>query len=691
MEIDIDMSQFHDIFFEEAIEGIEIMEKELLNLHPGETDSEIVNTIFRAAHSIKGSASTFGFEDIGKFTHSIETILDKLRNNELETTQELISTVLTAVDCLSNMLACEKAGETHDMPKIQSIAATLDAFSPQSKSHNASLATEKNTALDSSNSTQDTPAETPAAIPKKIWKISFFPDEKLFYTGNDPLRLIRELQTLGKLTIEIVTDKLPDFDNFDAHNCYLGWHIQLQGHVNQEQIEEVFAWVEGDCKLDIINQTEQRSTSDRRQIDRASGRRKTDKEQRSIRVSTDKVDELLNLVGELVITQSILSSVCTSHGSETSDRLHECLEQLERNTRDLQEQTMSIRMLPVDNAFQRIPRIVHDLSIAQGKDVELELSGKSTELDKTVLEKIGDPLVHLVRNAIDHGIESPEVRVSAGKPKQGVISIKATHEGGHIVLRISDDGKGIDPEKILASAINKKLVDKEDNLSDAQIINLIFQPGFSTAAVVSDISGRGVGMDVVKQNITDLGGSVEIWSKKGIGSTFTIKLPLTLAILDGQIVTVGDQTFIIPLHSISETLVFDEAQKNTVAEKSELYQYRDKYIPIIRLYELFNIEYKKDSDAELNEHEDSEIATTKNNRQSKLLVVFDDGEKLAGILVDDVIGQQQVVIKSLEKNYNNVPGITGATILGDGSVALILDLLNLSRQHNIPTASVSTA
>ncbi len=686
MEIDIDMSQFHDIFFEEAIEGIEIMEKELLNLHPGESDSEIVNTIFRAAHSIKGSASTFGFEDVGKFTHSIETMLDKLRNDELESTQELISAVLTAVDCLSNMLACEKAGETLDMPKIQSIAATLDAFSSNSTTHNASLEPKNNTPSDISDRTQDTSDDTP----EKTWKISFFPDEKLFYTGNDPLRLIRELQTLGKLSVELVTDKLPDFDNFDAHNCYLGWHIQLHGHVNQEQIEEVFAWVEGDCKLDIIDQTEQRTTPDRRHSDRATGRRKTDNEHRSIRVSTDKVDELLNLVGELVITQSILSSVCNSQGLETSERLHECLEQLERNTRDLQEQTMSIRMLPVDNAFQRIPRIVHDLSIAQGKDVILELSGKSTELDKTVLEKIGDPLVHLVRNAIDHGIESPEVRVSAGKPKQGVISIKAVHEGGHIVLRISDDGKGIDPEKILASAINKKLVDKEDNLSDAQIINLIFQPGFSTAAVVSDISGRGVGMDVVKQNITDLGGSVEIWSKKGIGSTFTIKLPLTLAILDGQIVTVGDQTYIIPLHSISETLVFDEAQKNTVAEKSELYQYRDKYIPIIRLYELFNIEYKSKSDTVKTEHDDTDIAITKDNRQSNLLVVFDAGDKLAGVLVDDVIGQQQVVIKSLEKNYNNVPGITGATILGDGSVALILDLLNLSKQYNKPTAALST-
>ncbi|GMR01594.1 MAG: chemotaxis protein CheA [Gammaproteobacteria bacterium] len=672
MEIDIDMSQFHDIFFEEAIEGIEIMEKELLNLHPGECDSDIINTIFRAAHSIKGSASTFGFEDIGRFTHSIETMLDKLRNDELNITQELTSALLAAVDCLNNMLASEKAGEAHDTSTIESIAAQLDGFTSQAATITTSADSSVDTQPESDNKKQE---ESDNIIIQK-WKISFFPDEKLFYTGNDPLRLIRELQTLGDLSVETVIDKLPDFDDFEIHNCYLGWHIKLQGNINREQIEEVFAWVEGDCKLDIKNKTEHRIIPDRRDSLSQTGRRKTDKEHRSIRVSTDKVDELLNLVGELVITQSILSSICHTQGLETSERLHECLDQLERNTRDLQEQTMSIRMLPVDNAFQRIPRIVHDLSIAQGKDVKLEISGEATELDKTVLEKIGDPLVHLVRNAIDHGIETPDARTSAGKPEQGVVNIKAEHEGGYIVLRISDDGKGIDSDKLLAKAIEKNIISESDDLTESQIMNLIFQPGFSTAAVISDVSGRGVGMDVVKQNITDLGGSVEIWSRKGVGSTFTIKLPLTLAILDGQIVKVGDQTFIIPLHSISETLIFDDEQTNVIAGKTELYRYRDKYIPVIRLHELFNL--KSEAEAEI----DTEI--TKDTRQTDLLVVFDTGEKHAGILVDDVIGQQQVVIKSLEKNYNNVPGVTGATILGDGSVALVLDVLTLSTQQHQP-------
>ena len=672
MEIDIDMSQFHDIFFEEAIEGIEVMEKELLNLQPDECDNDTINTIFRAAHSIKGSASTFGFEAIGKFTHSIETVLDKIRNDELKITQELTSALLSAVDCLNNMLANEKASEAHDNSKIKFLATQLDDFSLQATNNNAlpdaQCHIEENTDKEYSQKTE------------KMWKISFFPDKKLFYTGNDPLRLIRELQTLGSLSVETITDDLPDFDDFDVHDCYLGWLIQLQSNVNQEQIEEVFSWVVGDCVLKIENESE--ISIERRDTSIQTGRRKTDSEQRSIRVSTDKLDGLLNLVGELVITQSILNSICNEQKTEASEKLLQCLDQLERNTRDLQEQTMSIRMLPVDNAFQRIPRIVHDLSIALGKNVTLEFSGEATELDKTVLEKIGDPLIHLVRNAIDHGIESPEIRLAKGKPEQGVISIKAIHEGGYIVLQISDDGKGIDPEKVLDIAIDKKIINKDDELSDSQIMNLLFQPGFSTAKVISDISGRGVGMDVVKQNISDLGGSVDIWSEKDVGSTFTIKLPLTLAILDGQIVKVGNQTFIIPLHSISETLVFDDASTNTVAGKAELYQYRDEYIPIIRLYNLFNIKPNPISESGPN--------IEKVENKSNLLVVFDAGEKHAGILVDDVIGQQQVVIKSLEKNFNHVQGLTGATILGDGSVALILDMPTLSAQHNESSALSNT-
>ena len=664
MEMNINLSQFHDIFFEESFEGIASMESELLRLSPGAADKEIINTIFRAAHSIKGSASTFGFGGISEFTHKMETVLDKMRNDELEITQELISILLSAVDSLNNMLTSEKEDKPHDTTIVENVSGQLERIStPDSGQTPANKAATEQKNKDEVNHDES---------PEQRWRIGFYPDERLFYTGNDPLRLIRELKSMGEFAIKAEVDGVPDFDKLDVHNCHLGWRIQVQGDISQEQVEEVFAWVEGDCRLEIHHETERRKTTDRRQAAEQTGRRKTDTEHRSIRVSTDKIDNMLNLVGELVITQSILNRVCRDHGLDAYDKLQDCLEQLERNTRELQEQTMGIRMLPVDNAFQRIPRIVHDLSISQGKQVELEFSGETTELDKTVLEKIGDPLVHLVRNALDHGIESPEDRTSKGKPAQGTIRINASHEGGYVMLRISDDGRGIDPDRILAAAIDKELVADDEDLSDTQIHRLIFQPGFSTAAEVNDISGRGVGMDVVRKNISDLGGTVDIWSQKDVGSTFTIRLPLTLAILDGQIVRVGNQIFIIPLHSIKETVIFNKRDMNSVAGKAELYRYRDAYIPVTRLHDLFNI----DADTNLDHPE--------------LLVVFDIGEKHVGILVDDVIGQQQVVIKSLENNYKSVPGLAGATVLGDGSVALILDILGLSQRHSTSTGLANT-
>jgi two-component system, chemotaxis family, sensor kinase CheA len=660
MDINIDMSQFHDSFFEEAADAIKIMEQELLQLSPESVDNETINTIFRAAHSIKGSSSTFGFSEIGQFTHSIETVLDRIRNNELEISEAIINLLLASVDCLRNMLSTEKSGDRQDTDTISALSKQLDEISSGQEGNQTTTNT-SSPALEE---------EKTQSQPLQKWKITFLPDAKIFHSGNDPLRLIRELETLGTISVEAVTDKVPDPDQIDVHDCYLGWYITLECRAGKDEIEDVFAWVIDDCKLRIENQSEKRIISDRRNPRTPSGRRKSDYEKRSIRVNTDKVDKLLNLVGELVITQSILNSICRKGGGEISQELQQSLEQLERNTRDLQEQTMNIRMLPVDNAFQRLPRIVHDLSITQGKKVTLEFSGETTELDKTILENIGDPLVHLVRNAIDHGIESPETRIQCGKPENGLVRIMAIHKEGHVVIQVTDDGKGMDPEKILDTAVEKGIVSKSDNLSDHDIINLIFQPGFSTAEQISEVSGRGVGMDVVKQNIIDLGGKVDIESVKGEGSTFTINLPLTLAILDGQIIRVSDQTFIIPLHSIVETLVFDRDNLTTVSEKASMYHYRDSYITIIRLAELFNI----DSNVDSNEQD-------KSTEKNELLVVFDNGDRYTGLLVDDVVGQQQVVIKSLKNNYNHVPGLTGATILGDGSVALILDVLSLGQSR----------
>lgn len=658
-EINIDLSQFHDVFFEECSEGMEIMESGLLNL-TSDSDPEVINTIFRAAHSIKGGGGTFGFSEISDFTHGMETMLDDMRNGKLAVMPEAVELLLAALDCLRHMVQCSKDKKTIDQVLVSELHERLESFTGDAVAPVSEPATES--ALLSDSDEQEAVS---------VWNIAFYPHENMFYTGNDPFRLIRELQCLGDLKITVNHDNLPEFSKMDAQNCYLGWDMVLKGNVSLKQITEIFEWVEDDCVLEVRQQNEviekqDETTKVRAMDEEQTGRRRVEKpgfsnqESTSIRVGINKVDGLVNLVGELVITQSILSRVCNDLAMEKNEKLSEYLDQLERNTRDLQEQTMGIRMLPIDFAFQRLPRIVYDLSRSLGKKVELKFSGETTELDKTVLEKIGDPLMHLVRNALDHGIEIPDVRIAAGKLEKGLISINAYHQGGNIIIEISDDGAGLNLEKILNKAREKGLVEKNEELTEMQIQNLIFSPGFSTAAEISDVSGRGVGMDVVRRNMTDLGGIVEVASVVGKGSTFTIRLPLTVAILEGQMISVGDQVFIVPMLSIIESLQVNEKEINAVANESELYHYRDEYISIIRLREVFNI------------HSDDE-----NEERIGLLVVIDIGGRRIGLYVDDVVGQQQVVIKSLDQNYQHVPGIAGATVLGDGAVALIIDVLGL--------------
>ena len=390
-------------------------------------------------------------------------------------------------------------------------------------------------------------------------------------------------------------------------------------------------------------------------------------ETNSIRVSIDKIDALINTVGELVITQAMLGQWRDGFDQRDLDKLRDGLDQLERNTRELQESVMRIRMLPISFVFNRFPRLVHDLSQQLGKKAQLTLSGEQTELDKTVMENIGDPLIHLVRNALDHGIEPPDVRIDAGKPEAGQLHLHAYHRGGAIVIEVSEDGAGLNREKIRQKAIERGLLTTETELSEAEVADLIFQAGFSTAETVSEVSGRGVGMDVVRRNIKNLGGTIEVLSEAGHGTTFTIRLPLTLAILEGQLVRVGQETYIVPLVSISESLQIDPAMVNTIAGQTTLYKRPDGYIPIVRLCDLFNRRQESTTDT-----------------HSLLVVVEGEGKKL-GVVVDELLGQQQVVIKSLETNFKRIEGVSGATILGDGTVALILDisgLLRLSQQSS---------
>lgn len=673
----IDMEQFKVTFLEESLEGLEIMESVLLDMRPGEADAEAIDNIFRAAHSIKGGSATFGLDAIASFTHVVETLLDEVRNGERAVTQEAIVLFLSSVDCIRELLSADQHGEPVDQDHINQVKAGLDKMlgSQQPKLAAAAQQTAVAASADQQGGTG--------------WNIYFKPFPAMLQSGNDVVRMFRELAELGELQVVVDMDGLPPLSELTPEESHLSWSLSLSGAVDKAAIDEIFEWVDDDCTLTITplagtgdttiavsdageqnphNDTglqavdpadDRRSSEDRRQSD--NRRKSSTPESSSIRVGIDKVDALINMVGELVITQSMLGQLGADFDMSRVEKLKDGLAELERNTRELQESVMRIRMLPISFAFNRFPRMVHDLSAKLNKKIELTMSGEQTELDKTVMEKIGDPLVHLVRNSIDHGIESPAVRRAAGKPETGVVSLNAYHQGGNIVIEITDDGAGLNHEKIFAKAVERGLVGPNDVLSEDKIAELLFQPGFSTADVVSDVSGRGVGMDVVKRNIMALGGGVEVKSVMGEGSTFTIRLPLTLAILDGQLVRVGDQTYIIPLISIVESLLVNKKNVNKIAGKAELYQLRSDYLPVIRLYETFGIE--------------PDNRTLDNG----LLVVVEGDGKKGGLLVDELLGQQQVVIKSLETNFRRVEGLSGATILGDGTVALIIDVSGVVR------------
>lgn len=661
------MSQFLETFYEESFEGLEIMETELLALDAGEADNETINTIFRAAHSIKGGSGTFGLNAVADFTHVMETLLDEMRDGRREVTEEAVNLLLTTVDVLREMLTALRENSELDSERIKVTHDQLEEL------------------LGSGTVGQQASVETPADVSAGVqsWHISFRPHLNLFKTGNDPVRILRELEMLGELEVKMDPSALPEFSSLDPEESHLGWELDLKGEITREAIDEVFAWVEDECDLNItpiesvaeVIQTapepEERREGDRRttEVSRRQGNRRQAKssgETTSIRVGIDKVDSVINLVGELVITQSMLSTLGENFDMSKVNSLIQGMEQLELNTRELQEQVMRMRMMPINFAFQRFPRLVHDMSQKMGKNIELKMTGEQTELDKTVMEKIGDPLVHLVRNSLDHGIEMPEKRKELGKPETATLGLNAYHQGGNIVIEVIDDGAGLNEEKVLAKAIEQGLVPPDVQLEPARIHELILLPGFSTADEVTDVSGRGVGMDVVVKNIRSLGGSLEVWSKPGQGSKFTIRLPLTLAILDGQTVAVGEEDYIIPLISIIESIQLTPDMLNVVVGKGETFKLRNEHLPVIRLHNVLGGNPRTTSLIE-----------------GLLVVVESDGRKI-GLFVDELKGQQQVVIKSLEVNYKRIEGISGATILGDGSVALIVDipgLISLSNQE----------
>jgi two-component system chemotaxis sensor kinase CheA len=647
----VDLAQFHKAFHEESLDGLDAMEQALLALDEGADDPELINVVFRAAHSIKGGAATFGFTDVAAFTHVAENLMDEVRSGRRPMEKAVVELLLRSGDTVRDMLALSMAGKPAATAESQALLAELSAMV--------------------SGGAAATPAAAKAAAPAEViegWDIAFRPFDYLLKTGNDPARMFRELGALGPLRVECDASKLPALADMDASSSYLGWTLHLDAGAGRAAVEGVFDWVDGDCDLSLAPRIAAPAPAPAAAPAPASAPRAVrdvamNSEASSVRVGIEKIDTLINLVGELVITQSMLSQFHDGVDASQLEMLRHGLAQLSRHTRELQESVMSIRMLPISTVFNRFPRLVRDLAQKLDKKVVLDLRGETTELDKTVLEKIGDPLVHLVRNAIDHGLEGPAKRLAAGKSDTGTLRMEAFHRGGSIVVEVADDGAGLNRDAIVAKAVQRGIIASGDGMSDEAVAELIFEAGFSTAAATTDLSGRGVGMDVVRRNVMDLGGTVGIRSTQGSGTTFTITLPLTLAIIDGLTAAVGAETYIVPLVSIVESVQVKPDAVRSVAGGGELFRFREQWLPIVRLFDVFGCEGRRRAIDE-----------------GIVIVVEGEGTRI-GLFVDELIGQQQAVVKSLEANYRRVAGISGATILADGSVALIADIAGLVRMQ----------
>lgn len=657
----LDLARFHKTFFEESFENLETMEQALLRLDVAAFDAEVINTIFRAAHSIKGGAATFGFAAVASFTHHAETLLDQMRSGARSLAQADIDLLLRAGDTMRGLLTAARDASPIDAAQVAQVQADLEAaLSGKPAAPAASTA-----------------AASPAAKPGG-WRVTFAPKPDLFRSGNDPLRIIRAVSELGRLTSVPQLPEAVSLHGAEPETCYLSWILDVEGEISRDAIQDCFAWVEDECDLRIESalapppaaavelpappsaKAESAITNKQPEVPVQARGSKPANDGASIRVGTEKIDALINLVGELVITQAMLTQVAGGLDPVQNEKLLSGLSQLDRNTRMLQEAVMATRMLPMEAVFSRFPRLVRDLAAKLGKQVRLVTVGEQTELDKSVIEKITDPLNHLVRNSLDHGLEKPGDRTASGKDGTGTITLKAAHQGGHIVIEVCDDGRGLDRARILAKAAEKGIA-CSDAMSDGEVYQLIFAPGFSTAEQVTDVSGRGVGMDVVKKNIQALGGSVELSSTPGRGATVLIRLPLTLAILDGMSVSVGEDVFILPLSSVVESLQPQPEQVKRVGHAGTVVRVRNEYLPLVDLREWFDLPGGR-----------------RTAHESIVVIVESEGRKVA-VQIDELVGQQQVVIKSLEANYRRVRGISGATILGDGRVSLILDVASVVR------------
>jgi len=681
---------------EEAYELLAELETSLLELEENGGDAELIGRIFRALHTIKGSGSMFGFDDIASFTHEVETVFDMVRNSLLPVTKELIDLTLSSRDFIKILL---DEPESADKRKAGEIIESLRKLSPVIK-----MADEvKNSPVP--------PAPGANQSDKHVtYRIRFRPPVDIFAKGINPVLLINELTSLGECTIVAQTDAIPQIVDIDPETCYTYWDIVLTTDLGINAIKDVFIFIEDDSEINInvlhdssTSETEtghkkigeilvERGDLTEKDIRKALRKQKPigeflinakmvdtgkidsalaeqqhlkgikQKEQQkeqpadaasSIRVASDKLDSLVNLVGEMVTVQARLSQLSAFRNDP---ELLSVAEEVERLTGELRDQTMSIRMLPIGTTFSKFKRLVRDLSNELGKEIELTTEGAETELDKTVIEKLNDPMVHLIRNCIDHGIETPEMRKAVGKPAQGMVHLSAKHSGAYVLIEIMDDGTGLNADAIRAKAVDKGMIAHDAELTEKEICSLVLAPGFSTAKTVTNVSGRGVGMDVVKRAIDNLRGSISISSDKGIGTTITLRLPLTLAIIEGLLVEIGKEYFVLPLSAVEECVELTR-QDVANAHGRHLANVRGQIVPYLRLREQFAINGKQ-PDIE------------------QIVIVGVEGHRV-GFVVDNVIGEHQTVIKTLGRVYKDIEGISGATILGDGTVALILDIQKL--------------
>jgi len=686
----------NEMFRAEAYELLAELETSLLELEENPEDQDLIGRVFRAMHTIKGSGAMFGFEDISSFTHEVETVYDLVRNGKLSVSRELIDLTLKARDIIREMLDASAGDSQVDREVSNALIESFRKFLPRGKG-------DAGTAVHCEASSEVKKKEEDEGAEEAFYRVSFKPPQDILLRGVDPVNMLRELAELGKCEIIAETSGIPYLDEYNADYCYTGWDIALITSKGIDAIKDIFIFIEEDSELDIeriegeeLNDSGKRlgeiliergdltqealtqvmgekkligtmlveagvaqpdkveaALAEQKLLKDVRDKKKTEEAVSNIRVASDKLDILVNLVGEMVTVQANLSQMAAGANKA---QLTAIAEEVERLTGELRDTTMNIRMLPIGTTFSKFRRLVRDLSNELGKEIEMVTEGAETELDKTVIEKLNDPLVHLIRNCIDHGIEGPDVREAGGKDRKGIVHLSAMHSGANVLIRIKDDGAGLNKEAIRAKAIERGLITAEVELSEKDIFAMILAPGFSTAKAVTSVSGRGVGMDVVKQAIEALRGTIEIDSKQGEGTTITLKLPLTLAIIDGLLVKVGEEYYVMQLSVVKECVELT-AKDRAKASGGNLANVRGQLVPYIRLRDQFSL--------------GGELPGIEQ------IVITEVDDTRVGFVVDVVIGEHQTVIKSLGSMYRGVEGLSGATILGSGTVALILDVPKL--------------